>query len=113
MAQSDPDRVLCGYISGVAWRLARSGLQTPDQHAAAVKELREVAGGRADLLAELAGISIGVGESQLDQDLYRKVVDLCLEAGADAKQIVFWIGIGRYRAKLAKIPPSPEALRQW
>ncbi len=70
MAHSDPDRVLCGYITGVAWRLARSGLQTSEQHAAAVEELREVAGSHADLLAEVAGIAIGSGEGKPDRARY-------------------------------------------
>ncbi len=60
-----------------------------------------------------AGTSIGVGESQLDQDVYRHVADLGLEAGAAAEQIEYWIGVGRYRAELARIPPSAGVLRRW
>ena len=106
MAQSDPDRVLCGYISGVAWRLARSGPPTPEQHAAAVQELSEVAGGRADLLAECAGIAIGSGESKPDRAWYREMAELCIAAGADEGKIGAWIRVGRSRAEYAAIPPS-------
>ena len=113
MAHSDPDRVLYGYISGEAWNLAWSCINKPEEHAAAVEELRELAGDRVDLLAELAGTSIGVGESQLDQDVYRQVADLGPEAGAGPEQIEYWIGVGRYRAELARIPPSAGVLRRW
>jgi hypothetical protein len=101
MAHSDPDRVLCAYITGVAWRLAGSGLQAAKQRFAAVEELREVAGGRADLLAECAGIAIGSGESKLDRAWHRRMADLCVAAGADEELIPDWIGVGRSRAEYA------------
>jgi hypothetical protein len=113
MANSDPDRVLCGYITGAAWRLARSGIETPEQHTAAVVELREVAGGRADLLAEVTGIAIGSGESKLDREWYQQVASLCRAAGADEGQIPAWVQVGRSRAEYAKIPPSAGVLRRW
>src|SRR5258708_26126255 len=108
MAHSDPDRVLYGYISGEAWNLAWSCINKPEEHAAAVEELRQLAGDRVDLLAELAGTSIGVGESQLDQDVYRQVADLGLEAGADAEQIEYWIGVAGTGPSLRGSLPAPE-----
>ena len=48
----------------------RSGASSPsDEEAAAVAELRELAGGRADLLAEVAGILEGASEGELDEPL--------------------------------------------
>ena len=40
-----------------------------DEEAAAVAALRELAGGRADLLAEVAGILEGTSEAELDEPL--------------------------------------------
>ena len=81
MAHSDPERVLSAQIAGVARHLVCDGLDTPEQWAAAVEELRLLARGRVDLLAELAGVSLGVGESQLDADRYRETADLCPRTG--------------------------------
>jgi len=53
----DSDRLLTAQIHGDAKRHARWRDLTDDEHAAAVAELRELAGGRADLLAQVAGLS--------------------------------------------------------
>ncbi len=45
-------------------------------------ELRELAGGRADLLAEVAGILEGTCEGEPDEPLARQVAGLCRKAGA-------------------------------
>ena len=62
-----------------------------DEEAAAVAALRELAGGRADLLAEVAGILEGTSEAELDEPLARQAAALCREAGADLKAIPAWI----------------------
>jgi hypothetical protein len=51
----DPDRILCAELSGSAIRLARAGGPIEE----AVAELRALAGGRGDLLAEEAGVMAG------------------------------------------------------
>jgi hypothetical protein len=51
----DPDRILCARLSGTATRLARAGGPIDE----AVAELRALAAGRGDLLAEQAGIAVG------------------------------------------------------
>lgn len=51
--------MLTARLTGIARGHARWGNLTEDQAAAAVAELREVADGRADLLAEVAGIALG------------------------------------------------------
>src|SRR6266568_1886808 len=106
MAHSDPSRILCAQIDGVAWGLVRRGLPTPGQRAAAVDELRQLAGDRADLLAEVAGVGIGFGESQPGWPWYRQVADLCIAAGARQDQIPAWIPVGRLRAEQASIAPN-------
>ena len=50
----DPDRILCARLSGTV-RLARAGGPIDE----AVAELRALAGGRGDLLAETAGVMAG------------------------------------------------------
>jgi hypothetical protein len=51
----DPDRILCARLSGTAVRLARAGGPIDE----AVAELRALACGRGDLLAETAGVMAG------------------------------------------------------
>jgi hypothetical protein len=55
------DRILGARLMGSAKRLGRRELPD-DEYAAAVAELREQAAGRADLLAETAGLLEGFGE---------------------------------------------------
>jgi len=59
------------------------GELSSDEEAAAVAVLRELAAGRADLLAEVAGILEGASEGELDEPLARQAADLCRKAGAD------------------------------
>ena len=56
------DRMLAVRLDAVATRHARWGAITEDQIAAAADELREIAGGRCDLLAEVAGLALGTTE---------------------------------------------------
>lgn len=111
MAETEADRILLAQLTGVARHLVNEA-QGSDQWAAAVEELRRLAGGRTDLLAELAGISIGVGEADLEADRYRRTTDLAIAAGADPEQIEHWIPVGRSRAASGKIPPSAGVLRR-
>ncbi len=55
----EADRILIARLMGTAKRHARWRDLTPAEHAAAVAELRDLAAGRADLLAEAAGILEG------------------------------------------------------
>jgi hypothetical protein len=104
------DRLLAARISGIARRHARWGALTEDQAAAAVTELRQVADGRADLLAEVAGISLGASERKGEEyrAQARAVAELCRMAGADQKLVPGWVEIGRERAKQAGRPPSSQ-----
>jgi hypothetical protein len=62
-----------------------------------VTELRELADGRADLLAEVAGIFEGASDDELNEPLARQAPQLCRLAGADETLIPHWIGEGRRR----------------
>jgi hypothetical protein len=60
----DADRLLVARLSGIAQRRARWGVMDEAQKAAGAAELREIAGNRPDLLAEVAGISLGTAEGR-------------------------------------------------
>jgi hypothetical protein len=73
-----------------------------------VAELRELAAGRADLLAEVAGLAEGAAEGQLDESRERQAADLCHKAGADPEAIPAWIEEGRRRRENAGSPPFSD-----
>jgi hypothetical protein len=60
----DPDRLLVARLDAIARRNARWGDLTEAQKAGGAAELREVAGDRADLLAEVAGLNLGTTKSK-------------------------------------------------
>ena len=72
-------------------------------------ELRELAGGRADLLAEVAGLEEGYGEGQLNEPIRKQAAELCRKAGADEAAIPQWIEEGRRRRTKACRPPFSVA----
>ena len=65
----------------------------------------ELAGGRADLLAEVAGVLEGTSEGEMDEPLARQAAMLCRKAGADPDAIPGWIETGRERTANAGRPP--------
>ena len=71
------------------------------------------AAGRADLLAEVAGIFEGTGEGELDEPLARQAAQLCRDAGADPDAIPAWVEEGRRRRAAAGLPPFSAATRRW
>jgi hypothetical protein len=101
----DPDRILVAELTGTARHHARWRELAQDEQDAAVTELRELAGGRADLLAEVAGIFEGASDGELDEPLARQAAHLCRLAGADETLIRHWIAEGRRRAGAARIQP--------
>jgi len=72
------DRILVAQLTGEARYRAKWRPLTDDEEAAALAGLRELAGGRADLLAEVAGILEGAsgGEPRA-----RQAAGLCRKAG--------------------------------
>jgi hypothetical protein len=101
----EPDNILEARIAGTASRHAGGGNPlTPDQEIEAVRELRELAGHRPDLLARHAGLCLGSGQTrQTPAD--HLAADLCLKAGADPTIIAEWITIGQGRAQAAAAIP--------
>ncbi len=98
-------------LTGEARHHAKWRPLTGDEEATAVAELRAIAGGRADLLAEVAGICEGTSEGELDEPLARQAADLCRKAGADLDTIPRWIEEGRRRAAVARMMPHSGSLR--
>ena len=105
------DRILIAEIWGEARRRAQWRRLTEDEETAAVAELRELAGGRADLLAEVTGVLEGTSEGELDEPIARQAARLCRKAGADESAIPTWIEEGRRRAAAARMPPFSGGLR--
>jgi len=105
------DWILVAQIHGTAKRHAQWRELNEDEHAAAVGELRELAAGRADLLAHVAGIMEGFSESQLDEPLARQAAQLCRAAGADPDLIPAWSEEGRRRRAAASMSPPSGGLR--
>src|SRR6266536_696419 len=100
-----PDRILVAELTGTARHHARWRELAQDEQDAAVTKLRELADGRADLLAEVAGIFEGASDGELDEPLARQAAHLCRLAGADETLIPHWIGEGRRRAGIARKRP--------
>ena len=101
----DPDRMLVAEIFGEARHHARWRPLTEAEETAAAAGLRALAGGRGDLLAEVAGIFEGTSEGELDEPLARCAARLCRRAGADESLIPQWVQEGRRRAAAARMPP--------
>ena len=60
----DRDRLLAVRLDAIATRHARWGAMDEDQLGAGAAELREVADGRGDLLAETAGLALGTNATK-------------------------------------------------
>jgi hypothetical protein len=104
------DRLLIAQLTGEAGHRAKWRELTEDEEAAAVSALRELAGGRADLLAEVAGVLEGTSEGKLNEPLKRQAAMLCRKAGAGPEAIPAWIEEGRRRAAAARQPPFSGGL---
>jgi hypothetical protein len=105
-----PDRLLVAELYGEARHRARWRDLSSEEETAAVAELRQLADGRADLLAEVAGILEGAREGEPDEPLARQAAGLCRKAGADPEAIPAWIEEGRRRAANARQPPFSGGL---
>jgi hypothetical protein len=104
----DADRLLVARLSAIARRHARWGAMDETHRAAGVAEVREVAGGRYDLLAEVGGITPGTAEGKGSEyeAQAQAVAKLCRLAGADESLIPQWIGEGQRRAQASRLPVS-------
>jgi hypothetical protein len=93
------DRLTVASLTGISSRYTTRG---PDGWAEGVTALRERAGGRADLLAEAAGITWGAAcatEDRLYWYFQERQVLLLLDAGADLEQVHHWFQVGQERTR--------------
>jgi hypothetical protein len=90
----NPDRIMVARLSGTAVRLARTCGPIDE----AVTELRALAEGRGDLLAEQAGIMAGAWSARVETGDYLLAAALLVLAGADHERIARWVEVGRERA---------------
>jgi hypothetical protein len=107
------DQLTVARLAGAAWRHASGQEPTGQEAAAAVRELREMAGGRGDLLAEVSGLLIGYYRRTAQEHRARAAAYYCIVAGASLEPIPRWIEVGCSRAAAARlIPPAvPEQRR--
>jgi hypothetical protein len=105
------DRILVAQLTGEARHRAKWRPLTGDEEAAAIAALAELAGGRADLLAEVPGIFEGTSEGEPDEPQARSAARLCRLAGADPEAIPGWIEEGRRRKANASKPPFSGGVR--
>jgi hypothetical protein len=99
------DRLLIAQLAGEAGHRDKWRELTEDEEAAAVAALRELAGGRADLLAEVTGVLEGTSEGKLNEPLKRQAAMHCAARPGLTRTIPVWIDEGRRRAAAARQPP--------
>ena len=112
-SMSAADQILTAHLTGTARHHARQRPLTAGEHDAAVAALRELAAGRADLLAQVAGLLEGFAGGQPDEPLRRQAAQLCRDAGADEALIPRWIEEGQRCAANALRPQfgAPRRIR--
>jgi hypothetical protein len=94
----NPDGIITARLRGTATRWAS---KRPHDVDAAVAELREIAGGRTDLLAEAAGILIGARPPRAEETFgwptQAVAGALCIAAGVDLTKLHDWITVAEER----------------
>jgi hypothetical protein len=105
-AAPEADHLTVARLTGAARRHAPWREPTEAETAAAVEELREIARGRSDLLAEVAGLLLGFYRRSEEELKARAAARYCVAAGADPDLIPKWIEVGRSRAAAAREPPA-------
>src|SRR5580658_6068612 len=98
------DQLMVPRLTGAAWRHAPGREPTGAETATAVAELREIAGDRGDLLAEVAGLLIGFYRETKQERKAQAAARYCVAAGADPDLIPHWIEEGQSRAAVARQP---------
>jgi hypothetical protein len=97
--RADPERIITARLAGTS---ARYVSREPLDVDAAVAELREIAQGRGDLVAEQAGIILGTAERDARDGIWPQralQAALILAAGADLTRLTEWIAEGERRAQ--------------
>ena len=101
---AEVDRLTVARLAAVARRDAPGRRPTEAETEALARELREIAGDRADLLAEVAGLLLGYYGRTAEEPRARAAAHYCVAAGADPGLIPRWIEVGRRRAAAARRP---------
>jgi hypothetical protein len=114
VADNAHDRLILAWIAGAIRRHAARGVISDDQRPLAIADIRETAQGRADLLAEQAGLALGFALAQTgpQASIGRLAAELCIAAGADEAQIERWQAVGYQRATGSREAPSSGAQRR-
>jgi acyl-CoA reductase-like NAD-dependent aldehyde dehydrogenase len=102
--QPESDQLTVARLAGAAQRHAPWREATPEETAAAVAELREIADDRSDLLAEAAGLLAGFYAGTAEDGKARTAARYCRLAGADPDLIPRWTAEGERRAAFARGP---------
>jgi hypothetical protein len=108
--QDDCDQLTVARLAGAAQRHAPWREPSQQETAAAVEELREIAGPRTDLLAEVAGLLTGFYQGTAEQVRARAAARYCRAAGADPELIPRWTAEGQRRAAYARREACPAYL---
>jgi hypothetical protein len=98
----EPDRQTVARLAGTAQLHASRREPTEAETAAAAAQLREIAGGRGDLLAEAAGLLIGFYGRTVEELRAHAAARYCIVAGADPALVPRWIEVGSRRAATAR-----------
>jgi hypothetical protein len=101
----EPDRQMVARLAGMAQLHASWREPTKAETAAAAAQLREIAGGRGDLLAEAAGLLIGFYGRTVEECRAQAAARYCIAAGADPDLVPRWIEVGSRRAAAARQVP--------
>lgn len=109
MAKRETDRIISGQIAAIARRFAAEGLISGRDREEAVAALRRVSVGRTDLLAEHAGLCLGLALAVPGSQAAISTLEaeLCIEAGADPDLIPVWRQTGYFRALGEQQDPGP------
>ena len=108
--ESEVDQQTVARLTGAARRHAHQRESTTAEAAAAVAELREIASGRDDLLAEVAGLLIGFYRRTVEDPMAQAAAGYCIAAGADPDLVPRWIEVGQRRAAAARqVRPTAAA----
>ncbi len=108
MAKRETDGIITGQIAVIAQRYAAAWRDGERDREEAVAALRRVSVGRADLLAEHAGLCLGfaLAEPEPQAALRRLEAELCIEAGADPGLLPVWRQTGYFRALADRQDPG-------
>lgn len=102
MSDAAVDRLIIAEISGVSSRHMPLSGPYPRGESAAIAEVRVVARGRADLLAQFAGTCLGLSLTHSVDQLAAQLVgqaSLAARAGADMDLVARWIPAGVKRGE--------------